>query len=237
MPRAQITLFLIVGFLILIVSAVLMSRRAPSPMQPQLSSLSAQVQPFVQDCLQKSLDEGVEYVANHGGYYHVYKALHSYEGRVPYYRVGSDVFIPQIGQVEQEIATYVGDAVWLCLDDFESFKGLGVRVEYENITVRVGIRDAEVGSRLVMPTRITKGSQEATIKDFLINMPSSLKRMYTVAAQVAQSPDSIPLTRFDDLLRSNAFRSDTLVDNDTVIYTIKDDKITYAFAAKYGWEQ
>lgn len=236
--RGQVTLFLVFGIIVIIIAVILVSQPADrEALIPREHGLSSIIMPFVEQCLESSLEDSVMYVSNHGGYYHLYFKPEAYEGRVPYYRVGENITVPSQEVMESELARYAEDAMWLCVDGSDALRLQGIDVDYTDLSVAVSIREKDVLARLTSHIKITRGKEQYMITGVTASVASQIKEMHDVSVLVARSPDALPLTRFDVMLREHGFSSDILMDGDSVVYTIKDGKVTYAFAARYGWNR
>lgn len=193
-----------------------------------------QTRQFVTACLQSTLEDGVRFVANRGGYYPPLPEMEAYEKIVPFYRTPKYSRIPTDTEISRSIERYVQDGIWTCLDEFDTFKRTGVTINTGKPTARATIRSRDVIIEAQMPITIDQDGRTTTIDDFQASTQIRLPEMAVIAREATGAQDAVAFDRFEDLLREPGFKGSIMIDNETVVYMITDpaSKMTFGAAVK-----
>lgn len=253
--RAQITLFVILGAVILI--AVLffvylrssLSESKSSQGIKQVLELPSEISPiknFVDDCVQTTLTKAIELVSIQGGYYVPPTDSVSFSKvEIPlYYDLGS-VWIPSKEVIEQQISAYVDDFLPHCTNGFDAFKKAGYTFKEGTVNSKTMISQQSVSITVSYPLDITKQDKKTTISDFQATAVSSLWQYYNysndIVAAMEEKPNFIPLSHIVSLGAQKGFDAELIYQNESsVIFSLipVDTGINpsiYAFAARYDW--
>src|SRR3989344_8743485 len=119
--RAQLTIFIIIAILIVAVVALFFSLRGnlKLPGKPA-SPETAEIQNFVQECLDDSLEDVVFKVGENGGYYFPPK-VSTPVLEVPYYLKNNKNTMPSKEKIQGEISRYILKQMDFCINNFASF--------------------------------------------------------------------------------------------------------------------
>src|SRR3989344_5267124 len=181
--RAQLTIFIIIAILIVAVVALFFSLRGnlKLPGKPA-SPETAEIQNFVQECLDDSLEEVVFKVGENGGYYFPPK-VSTPVLEVPYYIKNNQNLMPSKENIESEISRGIERELFFCIEDFTFFEN-----EYEitkgKITPpEVVIEPERVLIEMNYPLTIQKGDSKSKIEDFNSEVPVRLGIVYDAVAE------------------------------------------------------
>ena len=244
--RGQITIFIIVGLLI-IASIIFI----PFYKQTSVKSLTSnsglqQINPFVDDCIKNVAENGIYSISLQGGYYQSPALSKRYFNlQIPYYWYNQTYMMPSKETIQQELSKYVNDNLPGCLDDFGSFKNKGYIFELGNISSDVTIGENAIDVNVEYPIIISKGNSLLRLDKFSSTFDFDFNKKYGIVSQFMDKQknaiNSIPLGSIVDLAYSGNFTfEDINMGNGEIIYTFIFDKesvnpFIYAFAARYSW--
>jgi hypothetical protein len=142
--RGQVTVFIIVGVLILAVFVsffLLRENYITEELKVEDTEVNtASVKIFVDDCLSKVSKEALVFTSLQGGYFNLQDNYSDQVFvKVPYYfDLGQENF-PEKEFIEKEMADYVLDKLPDCINNFESFSNHGYLIEQGEKTVNVSL--------------------------------------------------------------------------------------------------
>ncbi len=144
--KAQISIFIIVGILLLlVVSGVLLLRsntELPS-LEPIVETPAiTPLEQFVEQCIAQTTSQALLLMGSQGGYITVpdeieqnpsrYVSIHPDRFlKTPYWSFGRTLLIPQIEVIEEQMGEYISENIQSCLQDFQVISDF---VEVESIT-------------------------------------------------------------------------------------------------------
>ncbi|MDP2672261.1 MAG: hypothetical protein Q8O84_00415 [Nanoarchaeota archaeon] len=180
--KAQLTIFIIIA--ILIISVVVLfflfkdNLKIGKPTNPE----TAEIQNFVQECLDDSLEKVVFRVGENGGYYFPPK-LSTPVLEIPYYIKNNKNLMPSKENIENEISKYVSRELIICLGDFALFAN-----EYEITKSKMNppeviIEPERVLIELNYPLTIIKGDSKSKLEDFSSEISVRLGIVYDAVAE------------------------------------------------------
>lgn len=149
--RAQITVFIILGVIILAAIALVMFLNSQGQKQ-ELSKeffLSNNIEPsvtniesFSLDCLENSALDGLELIGIQGGYYKKPELNFDLEWAfIPYYYHKGSFLMPSPQKIESELASFVNDNIASCINDitFNNFA-----ISYDTPATKTSIQPGKV---------------------------------------------------------------------------------------------
>ncbi|MFH1510343.1 MAG: Ig domain-containing protein [Candidatus Woesearchaeota archaeon] len=251
MRRSQVTLFLILAFVIVVGAFFVVSLRSGSSdanIRPVLEA-PAELQPlksFVEACLSSTLKDAVSFVSLQGGFYDTpLPSAQFMFARIPYYwDYGYGEHVPAKETVESQISLYVSELLPICLDDFATFKNLGFQVDCSDPVVVAVVSEKSVFCDIQMLVRISKDSFSFSVNEFSASVDSILSDMHGHASDITDAisskPGFLPLSHMVVLGIKNGFTIEVLYqENGSVIMSLIDDRERlpqiYAFAVNYSW--
>ena len=243
--KAQLTIFIIISILIVAVVVLFLTLRGNlnlpgKPVSPE----TAEIQNFVQTCLDDSLERVVFRVGENGGYYFPPKVSTPIL-EIPYYIKDNKNLMPTKENIGNEISKYVSRELVLCLGDFALFIPK-YNVTKGAITTTAKIEPEKVLVELNYPLTIIKGDSKSKIEDFNSEVPVRLGIVYDAAAEFVGGEletgegicaDCLIISFAQSGLKSNIFWED----DKTAIFIVRDyfsimhDKeFVFNFAGKYS---
>ena len=224
--KAQLTIFIIITILIIAAAALFFTLRGNlnlpgKPASPETS----EIQNFVQECLDESLEEVVFRIGEYGGYYFPQK-ISTPVLEIPYYIKEGKNLMPSKEQIQEQISRGIERELFFCINNFASFP------EYEitkgKITPpEVVIEPERVLVELNYPLTIIKGDSKSKIEDFNSEVPVRFGIVYDAAAEFVseslKSHEGVCISCLFDISKENGFTSAyPNYDNNTYIFIIED---------------
>ena len=224
--RSQLTIFIIIAILIIAVVVLFFTFRGSLQIPGKPANLeTAEIQNFVQECLDDSLEKVVFRIGENGGYYFPPKISTPFLD-VPYYIKNNKNLMPQKEKIQEEISKYVSRDLVFCLGDFALFP------EYE-ITKGKMVAETKIEQDRVLidmnyPLTIIKGESKSKIENFNSEVPVRLGIVYNAVAEFVEQQieskaekicvDCILISFAPQGLKSNIFWED----NETSIFIVRD---------------
>lgn len=251
--HGQVTIFIIVGLVILLLAGILVSIRffamagkpAPGAQNIQEASLStAPVQTFVEACLKQAAEEGVLFLGRHGGYYDL-PELADPDLAMPYYFYEDRNALLPREELQQQLSVYLQQELFFCLKNFVPFRQQGYDVTYGNKDIRVELSDADARIQLYFPVTLASGTSAKTVAEFSTTIPTRIGEIHGMIAEFLsmqeQQPDSICISCLVSLGIAHHARVEMYrVSDDAVWFSIVDEglatngeQFSYNFLNKY----
>ena len=200
--RAQITIYIILGIVILMSFALLFYARTSYVERmmvrevTQIGSFDAPVRSFVESCIKQVAVEGAYYIASQGGYYtlpsdHFGVAMQGQELMMGYgYRSHQDVMISRT-IMQEEYEDYIGANLNQCTADFASFQDYEISEKTPEVNIDLGEDSAVVSVNY--PLTIRKGDTETKISEFQdIVVPVRMGRLYEIVKTLINYAQQYP---------------------------------------------
>ena len=153
--RGQVTLFIIIGIIILIVGifGIMYREQIARAFARLLFPEAEPLRVFIERCSDITGEKAIELAARQGGYISIPGRLAlSYDGYLPpppspiqvpmwWYKGAS--YVPTKQEMELQISQYIEESLTTCLDDFDAFAQFDV-IEKGNLTVETDIHENDV---------------------------------------------------------------------------------------------
>lgn len=249
--RGQVTIFIIVGIVILAAFATILflvknftTQDLNVEKEEALPSEIGSVSLFVENCLKNTGEEAIIYNFINGGFYLPDFNFQYQNWKVPYYfYLGEDLY-PNQTSIEQGINEYVQNHISDCLNDFIYFKSFQIKTDKP--LVQTSILESKVKLKLDLPMKITSVNQTKEIKFFEAEINVPLRRAVLMIGRIAKyqklNPNEIMLTKLVDDSAKNNYSFKIYYQKDEIIYLftfenldIKNKPLKLQFAAKYDW--
>jgi len=244
--RGQITVFIIIGIFILLVIAGLLFMRG-SFQRAEIENkedniidsaqLGGDVQNYIENCIERTGEDGIHFIGEQGGYYDLPEVYDS-DFNLPFYFYEDEDLSPSKKIVEKELAKYMDEMLFFCLENFEYFEEKGYQIEEDEVQTEVNILDSKVKFRINFPVYVTKGSVGKELLVFETDIQSRLETILEISKQlidgVVERPFAINLGQISDLSLDNDLMIELSDLNEDVYFTIVDkntlgDKEIYDF--------
>ena len=241
--RAQLTIFIIISILIVAVVVLFFTLRGNlnlpgKPVSPE----TAEIQNFVQECLDDSLESVVFKVGENGGYYFPPK-VSTPVLEVPYYIKKNISLMPSKEDIGNEISRGVARELIFCLEDFSLFP------EYEITKGKMTPPEVVIESERVLvelnyPLTIIKGDSKSKIEDFSSEVPVRLGIIYDAVAEFVGEElktEGICVSCFIEIFTKKGLYSNIFwEDEETAIFIVRDfnsavneKEFIFNFAGRY----
>src|SRR3989344_444713 len=188
LKRGQITIFLVIGIVILLLAALFFYifgqiKEAPLEVEAKeaqkIPGVRGTLQSYDENCIQETLDPAIYLLAIQGGV--IYpdedgKILLTDYGIVNYAWLNGVNGLSR-EKMEQDLAAYLENHIDLCLGTFETFEKQNILVspDYELIEGKVTIKDTSVNAELQLPVKITLPNNDTVdVETFSAEVKSSL---------------------------------------------------------------
>lgn len=190
--KGQVTLFIIVGIVILFLIGLFVSMS-----DIDLSSFGGppgEIEPisrYTQDCISSVAGDGVFAMKMQGGYINQPEEIEltdSYVNmgfRVPYWLHEQRNYMPSMSHMERELAGYIDENLHNCLDDYKDFSH-EFEVEVNDSNTTVDIINDKILIETVMPLRADKKGVEEVYHwdNFPVEVDDKLGELYSLARDI-----------------------------------------------------
>ncbi|MBT4650895.1 hypothetical protein HOC13_00025 [Candidatus Woesearchaeota archaeon] len=238
--RGQLTIFIIIGILILVVlgSGIYIYSLKSVPEQEgiaiDIEGTKIAVKEYAQKCITDGLREGVYKVGMQGGYYAVPPVSEDYFGaNIPYYFYEGKVLFPPLSEFEEQLNILIKVELKSCLDELKNFYELdGVLIEYKINLVNSKISEKTITTNVYAPIKIGQMSAQgdgfeitnqeiltaqntlAELTNFLVVSPIEYKKMWEWSKNIVElqteNPASFPLGDISDFAFEEGFTFEIL---------------------------
>lgn len=192
--RGQVTIFLVVGIVILLLSALffyIFSQIKEAPLEVEakeaekIPGVRGTLQSYVENCIKDTVDPSLYLLAIQGGVIYPERdsnILLTDYGIVNYAWLNGAKGISK-EKMEKDLAAYLEEYVDLCLGNFESFakQNILIKADYDKIDAGITIKDSIVNAELKLPLKVTLPNNDTIDVDtFTGQVQSSLGKMLLV---------------------------------------------------------
>ncbi len=190
MRRAQLTVFVIVGLVIMLSAATVLyyaSKRIPIEEILLVPTEAKPVHDFVTNCIDIVAREAIERLGTQGGYINlpgiIAKTPNSYIPvdssavfKTPLWYYEGEDRTPSIQDIEQDISAYITAQLRTCTREFTAHPQF-IIAEQANTTTATTLTEEDVRIKVIWPLLLTKGQTTTSIKDFAVKEQVKLKKI------------------------------------------------------------
>ncbi len=238
-PKSQVTIFIIVAILIIAIVILFFSFR--DKIQKE-SPETVQIQNFVQECLDETLEFAVFDIAEKGGYEDPSKVSSTIVFNTPHYLRNNKTLMPSKEKIQEEISKNVIKQIGFCIDEFALFPEYNI--SEGKMVVKTKIESERVLVDMNYPLTIIKGDSKFKFKNFNSEIPVRLGIVYDAVAEfIVQSKNyqGVCISCLVNISSNNDLQSSfSEYDNKTTIFMISDPQsklnnreFVYVFANEY----
>ncbi len=198
--RGQITLFIVIGILLIIAVVLIivyeeqitLSQILPDTLFPQKTGT---IENFVESCADNVVRDGMALLGAQGGYIWLPATIEnnplSYVDtglKVPYWHYHTESRIPTLEIMEAHLSRYVNENLRGCLDNFAAFKDQYDIVEKGDVITETSINDDVVLFSIMYPFDVIDkdGKKVTELEKFHVESDVKLKRVFEVAEAIMQ---------------------------------------------------
>jgi len=240
--KGQVTIFIIIAIILIAAVSLYFVLRDKISIQ----DIPSEIEPVytnIISCLEETTEEGVEYLALHGGYYEVPKSLSIayFADNIPYYYLNSRKYVPSIERVEGELENYIHNYLSNCLN-FEDFEEQGYEIKEGDLLVSVNIKEDKIRTKLDYPLTLKKGESTKRLREFEIEIDSNVKKLLEVSEEVVDSylekPGFVCLTCIEEISNNNEVQITSApfssYDEDSIFFLITshETELNWKFAVE-----
>jgi len=253
--KGQITVFLIIGIVLLLVIGSFFYLRKEVTLQPEIINQELIDVPngegvnfFVQNCLASISEEGVLKVGRQGGYYQSpldYSILF-FDDMMPYYYADEKTMFQTIDGAEKELEKYIEKNLPLCINDFNAFKQEKYLIETGEMQVDVEF-GSQVTIKLYYPISIQRGITVTELSSFVYDVNVNFPKYFSISEQLVNSslekPGYVCLTCMDNLaamenmkIESYPIYDPTYYANDYIWFRLEDKPAKRVSGSNFSFE-
>tara|TARA_Y100000034_G_scaffold39094_3_gene48207 strand:- start:7366 stop:8130 length:765 start_codon:yes stop_codon:yes gene_type:complete len=248
--RAQLTIYIVMGFILVICFMIfyyLMNsqptiEQSSTDLIPELTSINL----FVDSCLKNTIEKAVYTIGVRGGYTSdppLAADSFLFSSTAYFYYEGENK-IPQLSVIEDEISNYVSHNLPNCINNFSEFKDSGVEIMQSPIISETMVKDNVVQVDINYPLTLNKGQQKRIISKFTQEYPVRLKLIYETSNKMIKEqllyPNVVCISCISKITDDTLFSIEKINFGDTIYFVIIDDKsivldmpYRFVFANKY----
>jgi hypothetical protein len=237
--RGQLTLFIIIGIVILVVAGVMLYFFQDEIFRP--SKTTFQVDSF-ESCVKKELDGLVVDLAKTGGFTGSYFNVTYNNVAIPYMCYTEEYSEPCVVQVpfqekvfQDSIRSVLDDKINLCYNNYVSqFQRQGYDVQSGEVTTEIDFQKDYMRFEIDAPVSVSDGSSTSSIQKLSFNIPTKIYDIISLANNIVAYETTYGAY---DLITNQFLYPEmpttvTSLDDGTVIYTIVSNDIKYRFAVR-----
>jgi len=244
MKKAQVTVFIIIGLIIVVSTALLFFLPRVLDIGAELEGAEGiavnrnLVEGLVSDCLNDLGPPGLYLLARKGGFiYDFENSLITDSEEVAYHLdLGVDVS-PSRDFMESEFSRYVSDTLKLCILDADIFQG--ITLDFGESTVNTEFAESTVFVEINYPITLTQQDKRVQVSEFNKVYNINFKRLLDTADElkiIVSDPDTLNFGELDSL----DLEVDILpLEGENIVYSVVDTNtrindvpLTFNFATK-----
>jgi len=214
--RGQVTIFIIVGIVIVISVFLIfyflgdtLKRQSTPEVVLEESSLEP-ITNLIEECVSNEIVKGVELVGLQGGYNNppVYFQIGDYKLSYDCDKDESGIYInrlPTLNRISSEIEEYTSDNMNLieeCIDNFKTYKDQGYKINDGDMNINVEISDSILVD-VNYPVEVNRGDFTSSFNNFEFSIPSGLINAYKVATDIVNDECTGTIFNIDDYIINN----------------------------------
>lgn len=232
--RGQITIFIIVGIILVVaitMGIILRKDIAQKLQDVKISQSTAlqqevdKVRPFVEDCLQSAAEDAVLSVVAKGGYNAPKSSVQYDYYNVPIYFNKGKETVPSMQNIASEIALAIKNNVPSCAN----FKAAGMpvkAVKRPEVTITAGKKLITID--MEWPLTVGTEAESATISEFSTEIKADIENPYEYAMALYNQQKAIKVLSLIDLARlakqNNFILHFDMADKDAMVYLLTFNK-------------
>jgi hypothetical protein len=201
MKRGQVTIFIIVAVIIVVIgAAILIARYSQSKeelskeyfVQKGIEPSLKNIQEFSLDCLEENANDALELIGIQGGYYKQPQYYYDLEWAfVPYYYHEGLFLMPSQQTIEQQLSLYIDEHLPSCIEDI-TFKNF--QLSYAQPKTTTSIEQKKVTFTTQLPLSIDNNGKTSVfeLEAHPVSVESSLFDIIKVASYITDSHKEDP---------------------------------------------
>ena len=243
--KGQVALFIIVGILLLIALGFLVMRARPLVAPPPLMGPAAEVNDFVESCLQSTAQEILALMGLRGGHIVLDEKpleilapklpigwtgtaqVHGEVWPVMYWYVDGQERIPRIKDIENRIGYGVDQGITVCLNDFQAFAERGWEFKVGKPDAYATVKEREVHVTVTIPLTLTVAETVTELQDFNAVIPIRLGAILAAGRSIIEgeieNPGRVHFALWQEIEKNSGIRVEkVIVDEHDAYYQLED---------------
>ncbi len=199
--KAQASIFMLVALAIMLAGiAYFFYQRISSEEEIKVDPKIAPIKSFVDSCIKKVADDGLETIGLTGGYINIPEKvknnprsyLSNHPGfKIPYWWYDGIDAIPTEEFIKLQLREHIKNELSICLDNFKSFEERYKVKALNPLIVDVQFNDNDVSIDLRYPLEITSSDRSLNnIERFRYVIPIRFKKVYELAKRIMESENN-----------------------------------------------
>lgn len=197
--KAQITIFLILGVVVLIAVGFILyitniSKKASfkSEEPSNIISVKDSAEFFTQTCLNNVLKEALNKLGENGGY--IYrtpnlKIQYTQDYMFTFLYIDRTNFLPSLDIIKSDIEKYINENLRYCLDDFVIYEKQGWNIEIPEIKSKATLTENDVIAELEFPVKFTRNKASFSLDKFFVRNQISIKKILQEAGNILKEAE------------------------------------------------
>jgi len=240
--KGQVTIFIIVGLLILSVFGLFLylQSRANSinDVDYNLPLELAPIKNYIDSCIGNELKSGAYLLANNGGYIYQYNYTFDTEfEKIAYHIIDENIVSPSLEYSESELNRFIEDSIILCANGLTNFEGF--TFEFGEPKADSNILGGEIVTEIQFPIKVIQQDKRTTISNFKVDTPITLGKLIHIKDEILSQIEKSGDVNLNLLLSSGAEINILPYDGETTIYALiqnqtimQERPLIYQFAIK-----
>ncbi len=247
--KSQITIFIIVGLLILVIIGFITILWQPfSVLSPEKEEeYASPLQAFIQECFEETTKSAIEDVSLQGGYFYTPDpALDVQLLVIPYYLDKGKITYPTKQEIAENMALYIETMLRFCTGSFQDIEETTGTITAGEISVTMML-DETIQGTLEYPVTITKEAVTKTLDtpyiiQFTINFNEIYETVEKIMDEQEKTPNALPVGFLTAHASDNNYTFTlSYVDDETVTttltfpqYEINQNAYQFVFGMQYN---
>lgn len=247
--KGQITLFIIVGVIILLVVSISLMMRASVTKRDLSAEIERDVLPndvvpirnYMEFCLEKLLTPSIFLLGIQGGYLNPPDdALLTRSAVVAYGAIDGENMLPTHEQIQLELETYLEESIEVCSASLIVFENQGLKIERGDADATVSVTGDSVLALIEYPVTVTLLDSTYGINEFFVSVPIRLgyilDELDLIIATIVENPEFVD---YEGLSQRGGHVSIMPYNEETILYSFQDKEstideapFTFMFAVK-----
>ena len=198
--RGQITVFIIIGLLVLLTYFVLTYYKKSTIEEPELIMPELiPVQQFVETCTQNIAEEAIDLIGINGGYIYFPTWIENDPGsyistspikdiKNPYWWYDGKDAIPPLDFIGKQVSDYTKNSLAACINNFSAFHEKYEIIELGKFDVITEIGEEDVTIKTIYPIEVRDKFNKtlAELQKYIVIIPVRLKQVHEMAEKIIE---------------------------------------------------
>jgi hypothetical protein len=250
MKRGQVTIFVLLGILLLFLVSFFFAFIAWDNVQPKTKAQVA-ASALIKQCVEDVAQQGIRILSAKGGYYEIpsHFVIYTYEDAFiqsyyPYYYKDNNLFVPDSAVLKEQFSLYLTANLRPCYGNTSfPFEYIG------SDTAEVTFLDDSIEIKYDPQTKLIEQNVQTTLDEVTVSIPSTYYQAYLVASAIAVEQNTDDNTfcltclqkyKQESIIENIIIQEIALEPDYTIFYALnyteqaRGDQILFMFAGRYA---